>query len=110
MSVGVGKPGLEIETLHIKNTSWDFWTMISPLQGKNRIVNKTKSPRKQKLFDCDPGERNEAGSYWKNEFEYRERLILPDFFLEYSDYQDSDSRRKINDFSLEYSSTNEVFD
>ena len=44
-----------------------------------------------------------------NEFEYREKLKSNCFFLEFSDYPDSDARQKDNEFLVELSSASAVF-
>ena len=47
--------------------------------------------------------------FGKFEFECREKLMMKSFSLDFSDYQESDEKRKVHDLSLEYSFTSVKF-
>ena len=57
------------------------------------------------LFECDPHEGNQTCSYGETSFQKSSRINFNNKFREILDYRNFDARIRINNFSIESSST-----
>ena len=89
-------------------TSWNFRTVKTLMQGTQIDDSPIEKSSTTRMFSMPTLiKKIKPVVLVKYEFAYREKLKSG--FLEFSDYQDTDSREKNNNFLVGYSCTSAVF-